>query len=67
MSLIIGQALVLGQLILLAYAVVVAAAFTAMVHWHEEPALHRQFGDQYDTYRTAVPGWQPRLRPWLPS
>ncbi|MEV6235709.1 isoprenylcysteine carboxylmethyltransferase family protein [Lentzea sp. NPDC051838] len=64
LSLIIGQALVLGQLILLAYAVVVSAAFAAMVHWHEEPALHRQFGDQYDAYRAAVPGWVPRLRPW---
>lgn len=64
LSLIIGQALVLGQLILFAYAVVVSAAFAAMVHWHEEPALHRQFGDQYDTYRAAVPGWLPRLRPW---
>jgi protein-S-isoprenylcysteine O-methyltransferase Ste14 len=64
LSLIIGQALALGQLILFAYAAVVCAAFAAMVHWHEEPALHRQFGEQYDTYRAAVPGWVPRLRPW---
>ena len=67
LSLIIGQALVLGQLILLGYAVVVTAAFAAMVRWHEEPALHRQFGEQYDTYREAVPGWLPRLRPWNPG
>lgn len=58
------EVLVLGQLILFAYAVVVCAAFAAMVRWHEEPALHRQFGEQYDTYRAAVPGWVPRLRPW---
>jgi protein-S-isoprenylcysteine O-methyltransferase Ste14 len=31
-----GQSLVL---ILLAYAAVVAAAFVAMIHWHEKPAL----------------------------
>jgi len=67
LSLIIGQFLLLGQLILLAYAAVVTAAFTAMVHWHEEPALHRQFGGQYDAYRAAVPGWLPRLRPWVAS
>ncbi|MGW4211282.1 methyltransferase family protein [Lentzea sp. NPDC004789] len=66
LSLIIGQALLLGQPVLFAYAAVVSAAFTAMVHWHEEPALHRQFGDQYDTYRAAVPGWWPRRRPWQP-
>lgn len=64
LSLVIGQALLLGQPILLAYAAVVTAAFAAMVHWHEEPALQRQFGDQYGTYRAAVPGWLPRLRPW---
>lgn len=64
LSLIIGQALVLGQLILLAYAVVVSAAFVTMVRWHEEPALLRQFGDQYAAYRAAVPGWLPRLSPW---
>jgi protein-S-isoprenylcysteine O-methyltransferase Ste14 len=64
LSLILGQALVLGQLVLLAYAVVVTAAFVAMVRWHEEPALQREFGAQYDSYRAGVPGWLPRLRPW---
>jgi protein-S-isoprenylcysteine O-methyltransferase Ste14 len=66
LSLVIGQALLLGQLVLFAYAAVVCTAFTAMVRWHEEPALHRQFGGQYDTYRAAVPGWLPRRRPWQP-
>jgi len=64
LSTIIGQALILGQLPLLLYAAAVSAAFYAMVHWHEEPVLHRQFGEEYDTYRAAVPGWLPRLRPW---
>lgn len=66
LSAIIGQALVFGQLLLLAYAAVVSAAFYAMVHWHEEPSLRRSFGSQYETYRDAVPGWLPRLRPWQP-
>ncbi|RDI34371.1 hypothetical protein DFR72_101118 [Lentzea flaviverrucosa] len=64
LSLIIEQALVFGQLVLLAYAAVVSAAFVTMVRWHEEPALLRQFSDQYAAYRVAVPGWLPRLRPW---
>jgi protein-S-isoprenylcysteine O-methyltransferase Ste14 len=63
---IIGQALVFGQLLVLVYAAVVCFAFYAMVHWHEEPSLRRNFGNQYDTYRDAVPGWLPRLRPWQP-
>ncbi|HEU6445487.1 MAG TPA: methyltransferase [Gaiellaceae bacterium] len=59
---IVGQALLLGQLELLAYAAVVALAFVAFVHWYEEPTLHRQFGEEYETYRRQVPGWIPRLR-----
>jgi protein-S-isoprenylcysteine O-methyltransferase Ste14 len=64
---IVGQALVLGQLGLLAYAAVVAAAFVAFVHWYEEPTLARQFGDRYQAYRQAVPGWWPRRHPWRPA
>jgi protein-S-isoprenylcysteine O-methyltransferase Ste14 len=66
LSAIIGQALVFGQLWVLLYAAAVTAGFYAMVHWHEEPSLRRNFGDQYDAYRDAVPGWLPRLKPWQP-
>ena len=63
---IVGQALLLGRPVLLAYAVAVAAAFVAFVHWYEEPTLARQFGERYQAYRRAVPGWWPRRRPWRP-
>jgi len=62
-----GQALVLGRLVLVPYAAVVAAAFVAFVHWYEEPTLARQFGDRYQVYRAAVPGWWPRRHPWRPA
>ena len=64
---IVGQSLALGQLVLLPYAAVVAAAFAAFVHWYEEPTLARQFGDRYQAYRRAVPGWWPRRHPWRPT
>lgn len=64
LSLILGQALLFGQWVLLPYAAFVLLAFAAMVHWHEEPVLRRDFGAQYEAYRAAVPGWWPRLRPW---
>jgi protein-S-isoprenylcysteine O-methyltransferase Ste14 len=64
---IVGQALVLGQLVLLPYAAVVAAAFVAFVHWYEEPTLASEFGDRYQAYRRAVPGWWPRRNPWSPT
>jgi protein-S-isoprenylcysteine O-methyltransferase Ste14 len=36
----------------------------AFVTLYEEPVLARRYGAQYETYRRAVPGWHPRLRPW---
>jgi protein-S-isoprenylcysteine O-methyltransferase Ste14 len=61
---IVGQALALGQPILLLYAAAFAVAVAAFVHWYEEPTLRRQFGQQYEAYRAAVPAWWPRREPW---
>lgn len=61
---VLGQAMLLGRLSLLWYAVAIALAQYAFVRYHEEPALRRRYGEQYDAYRRAVPGWWPRLRPW---
>lgn len=61
-----GQALSLGRPVLLLYGLVVSIAVTSFVHWYEEPLLTRRFGDSYEAYRRAVPGWWPRLRPWRP-
>ena len=63
---ILGQALVLGRVVLLLYAAVFAAVVYAFVRLYEEPTLGRQFGEQYEEYRRAVPGWWPRRRPWTP-
>ena len=61
---IVGQALVIGRPALFAYAAVVATAMALFVHLYEEPHLTARYGDQYRTYRHAVPGWLPRLTPW---
>jgi len=61
-----GQALALGQPVLLGYAAAVWATTAAFAHWYEEPALARQFGAQYEVYRSNVPAWRPRIRPWRP-
>jgi protein-S-isoprenylcysteine O-methyltransferase Ste14 len=63
---IVGQALLLGQPVLLLYAAAFAVAVVAFVHWYEEPTLIRQFGEQYEGYRQAVPAWWPRREPWHP-
>jgi protein-S-isoprenylcysteine O-methyltransferase Ste14 len=64
---ILGQGLALGRPILFLYAAAFALAVIAFVHWYEEPTLHRQFGQAYEAYRRAVPGWWPRRKPWNPD
>jgi protein-S-isoprenylcysteine O-methyltransferase Ste14 len=64
-SLIVGQALLLGQPVLLPYAALFGVAVWSFVRWYEEPTLLRRFGDEYDEYRRAVPGWWPRRTPWV--
>ena len=61
-----GQALILGRMALVAYGFVVAVAFVVFVRLYEEPTLRVTFGDAYENYRRAVPGWWPRRRPWSP-
>lgn len=61
---ILGQAAILGSWPLVAYAAVVLAAFAKFVAFHEQPALRRTFGTEYDEYSANVPPWLPRLRPW---
>jgi protein-S-isoprenylcysteine O-methyltransferase Ste14 len=63
-SAITGQAMLLGSVALFGYAAAVAATVCAFVRFYEEPTLARQFGDEYDAYRRAVPAWRPRMRPW---
>jgi protein-S-isoprenylcysteine O-methyltransferase Ste14 len=59
-AMIVGQALLLGRPVLLLYAAAVLLACAAFVRWHEEPALARRFGPEYEAYRRDVPGWWPR-------
>ncbi|MGH2839624.1 MAG: methyltransferase family protein [Solirubrobacteraceae bacterium] len=61
---IVGQALILGRFGLLVYAVLFGVTVAAFVHGYEEPALAARYGEEYDAYRSAVPAWWPRQRPW---
>jgi protein-S-isoprenylcysteine O-methyltransferase Ste14 len=61
---IVGQALLLGRPLLLAYAAVFWLVVAAFVRGYEEPTLSARYGEEYAAYRSAVPAWLPRLRPW---
>jgi protein-S-isoprenylcysteine O-methyltransferase Ste14 len=64
---ILGQALLFGQAGLVLYAAVFWLVTACFVHWYEEPTLARQFGDEYEVYRRAVPAWWPRRTAWVTS
>jgi protein-S-isoprenylcysteine O-methyltransferase Ste14 len=66
-TIIVGQALVLGRPVLLVYAATIGFAMALFVRAYEEPALARQFGDQYECYRREVPRWWPTLHAWDPT
>jgi protein-S-isoprenylcysteine O-methyltransferase Ste14 len=56
-----GQALLLSRAVLLIYAAAFLAITFFLVHWIEDPALARRFGQPFEDYRNQVPGWWPRL------
>lgn len=66
-SVIVGQAMIVGRVELWIYAGVAWLTMAAFARWYEEPVLRRQFGEDYERYRRAVPAWLPRWRPWHPE
>jgi protein-S-isoprenylcysteine O-methyltransferase Ste14 len=65
-AIVLGEALWTAQGSLLIYAILTWGIPAAFVKWYEEPALQRQFGEEYETYKRHVPAWIPRLKPWTP-
>ena len=63
-AVIVGQALLLGRPALLLYAGAFGAVVFSFVRIYEEPTLSERYGESYEAYRRAVPGWLPRLTPW---
>jgi protein-S-isoprenylcysteine O-methyltransferase Ste14 len=64
LAIILGQALLFASWGVALYAVLARACTFAFVRFYEEPTLSRRYGDQYQAYCRAVPGWVPRLTPW---
>jgi protein-S-isoprenylcysteine O-methyltransferase Ste14 len=63
---VVGQAILFGSVALLVYAVIIWVIVAAFVRFYEEPTLAERYGEQYELYRRAVPGWWPRFRSWSP-
>ena len=63
-AMIAGQALLFRSPATALWAAVFLATTAAFVTLYEQPKLQEQFGESYERYRRAVPGWWPRLTPY---
>src|SRR5215208_2567928 len=63
-AVIFGQALLFGDWRLLWYGALLWLFFHVWVVMIEEPTLKQTFGTEYESFRTNVPRWIPRLTPW---
>jgi protein-S-isoprenylcysteine O-methyltransferase Ste14 len=63
-AVIFGQALLFGDWRLLWYGALLWLFFHVVVVTYEEPTLKQTFGTEYESFRTNVPRWIPRLTPW---
>src|SRR6185503_19198842 len=63
-AVILGQGLLFGDSRLLWYGALLWLSFHVFVVVYEEPTLTETFGSQYESFRTNVPRWIPRLTPW---
>ena len=60
----LGQALLWGSWVVGAWACVFVFINHVYFLLSEEPGLEKRFGEVYRVYKTNVPRWVPRLRPW---
>ena len=62
-----GETLILGAPQMAAWTAIFGALNAIFIPLAEEPDLVKRFGKDYVTYRSNVPRWIPRRRPWTPS
>ena len=62
-----GETLILGAPEMAAWTGIFGAVNAIYMPLVEEPGLVRRFGQDYVTYRSNVPRWIPRRRPWTPT
>ena len=64
LAVVIGEAILFHALVLVGFALLAWVMVHLFVVFYEEPTLRKAFGAEYDTFRTNVPRWIPRLTPW---
>lgn len=67
LTILLGEATLFGSASLLIWFATSLALNLIYIPRIEEPDLEERFGPDYETYRTHVPRWIPRLRAWNPK
>jgi protein-S-isoprenylcysteine O-methyltransferase Ste14 len=62
LAILLGEALLFQSAERLVYAAAVFLLFNLFIRFYEEPALERQFGDEYVQYCKKVGRWMPGRR-----
>lgn len=60
----LGESVLLGSLAILAWALLFFLVNIVYFKLSEEPGLLERFGEEYKNYRSNVPMWLPRTKPW---
>ncbi len=61
-----GEAVLFGSIGTTALAVLNVVVNAIYFKVSEEPGLIKRFGEEYKEYKSNVPRWIPRLKPWSP-
>ena len=66
MFLLLGESALVASAWLLAWFALFALLNAVFIPLWEERDLARRFGEEYKVYKSSVPRWIPRIRPWDP-
>ena len=59
-TMVAGWAILFWSIILVGYGLFLFVFFSVFIHFHEEPHLSREFGEEYEEYKSQVGRWLPR-------
>ena len=62
----VAVGMILGSFLVILYSIIGGVVWHLIARPWEEADLEDRFGDEYRTYRSAVPLWYARLRPYQP-
>lgn len=62
----VGEAVLFTSLSITVWAIAFVIINTVYFIFSEEPGLEQRFGSEYIEYKSNVPRWIPRMKPWHP-